>query len=374
MKITVVHPGNLGPSELRRWRALLRSGRELINPFLCPEFTLAVGRLRRDVRVAIIEEAGDVVGFFPFERHALGIGKPVGAGLTDAQGAILSPGLELDSSWLLKKCGLSVWEFDHLIGDQFPAHQASRHPSPFMDLRGGYEAYVNVIKLQSGKTYKSTMYKERKLGRDVGELRHRYGVTDRAALRTLMGWKSEQYRRTGRTDRFAWPWIVQLVEDLLHVDRPAFAGVLDMIYAGDRPVAGHFGLRSDTVLAGWFPSYDPEFARYSPGLIHHLSMAREAPKQGIQVVDMGRGDKEYKDKLKTGEFEVAEGRLARRTPAAGLHWLVRTPVRAARNTVLAQPRLREPADRLLKTYGRVRTSMLRTAHDDRSASVTETSR
>ncbi|AQZ63102.1 unnamed protein product [[Actinomadura] parvosata subsp. kistnae] len=369
MKISIVHPSDLRPFELRTWHVLLRSGRELVNPFLCPEFTLAVGRLRHDVRVAVIEDAVDIVGFFPFQRHALGIGKPVGAGLTDAQGAISAPGLELDPSWLLRRCELSVGEFDHLVADQFPAHHTSRHPSPFMDLRLGYDGYTDVIKRESGKTYRSTMYKERKLGRDADDVRQRYGITDLTALRTLVSWKSEQYRRTGRTDRFARPWIVQLVEDLLHVDTPGFAGVLDMVYAGDQPVAGHFGLRSDTVLADWFPSYDVAFAPYSPGLIQHLAMAREAAKQGIRVVDMGRGEKEYKNKLKSGDLLVAEGRLARHTPAAGLHWLVRTPLRATRNAVLARPRLREPTDRLLKGYGNVRNSLLRTDQDNRTKSA-----
>jgi hypothetical protein len=36
-------------------------------------------------------------------------------------------------------------------------------------------------------------------------------------------------------------------------------------------------------------------------------------------------------------------------------WLWRRPVRGLRNTVLAHPRLREPADRLLRTVGEVRS-------------------
>ncbi|MGW6503377.1 GNAT family N-acetyltransferase [Nonomuraea angiospora] len=374
MKITIVHPGDLSEPEICTWRVLLRSSFDFFSPFLCPEFTLAVGRLRADVRVAVIEDAGDIVGFFPFQRHALGVGKPVGAGLTDAQGAILASGLELDVSDLLKACGLSVWEFDHLVSDQFPAHHASCHSSPIMDLRGGFDAYLSEIKQSSAKTVKSTLYKQRKLGRDIGELHHRYACTDVAELGTLLRWKSEQYRRTGRTDRFAWPWIVQLVEDLLHVDTPDFGGVLDMIYAGDRPVAGHFGLRSDTVLAGWFPAYDPAFARFSPGLVHHLAMAREAAARGITIIDLGRGAKEYKDKLKNGEFLVAEGRLARSTPAAGLHWLVRTPLRGVRNTVLAHPALREPADRMLKTYGRLSSLLRRAPVVERDKSTADASR
>lgn len=298
-RIAVVPPSELGAAELEAWHALLRAGSGPANPFLCPEFTLAVGRLRDHVRVAAVEDGGRVAGFFPFERHRMGVGKPVGAGLTDAQGAILAPGLELDPATLLRACELSVWEFDHLVGGQFAAHHSSRHPSPVMDLSTGFAAYTDAI---TGKTYKTTLYKERKLGRDVGPVEHRYATADQAVLRTLTGWKTEQYRRTGRTDRFA---------------------------------------------------------RYSPGLIQHLNMARQAAGRGIALIDLGRGEKEYKEKLKTGELQVAEGRLARATSAAGLHWLVRTPVRGARNAVLATPALRVPADRALKGFGRLRTSLRR---------------
>ncbi|MGW0197163.1 GNAT family N-acetyltransferase [Nonomuraea sp. NPDC003201] len=356
MKITVVTPADLGASEIAAWRILQKGSPELANPFLCPEFTLAVGRHREQARVAIIEDGDRITGFFPFERHGLGTGKPIGAGLTDAQGAILAPETDIDVPSLLKACGLNVWEFDHLVAGQFPGHHASRHPSPIIDLRGGLDTYLETIKKNSGKTYKSTAYKERKLGRDTGEIRHDYAVTDPAALRTLLTWKSDQYRRTGRTDRFARPWITRLVHDLLQTDTPAFAGVLDILYAGDKPVAAHFGLRSDTVLAGWFPAYDTTYARYSPGLIQHLAMTRAAADHGILLIDMGRGDKEYKDKLKNGELEVAEGRLARATPAAGVHWLIRTPVREARNTVLSHPWLLRPADRFLKACGALQTA------------------
>jgi CelD/BcsL family acetyltransferase involved in cellulose biosynthesis len=176
-------------------------------------------------------------------------------------------------------------------------------------------------------------------------------------LRTLLAWKTDQYRRTGRTDRFAKPWIVELVEHLLATQTEHFGGVLDMIYVDGHPVAGHFGLRTRTTLAGWFPAYDTAYARYSPGLIHHLAMAERAAEAGIEIIDMGRGEKEYKEKLKNGEYYVAEGRIARRSVGAGAHWMLRVPVRRLRSTVLASPLLTSTADRTLKTFGRLRTTL-----------------
>ncbi|MEV4092223.1 GNAT family N-acetyltransferase [Streptosporangium saharense] len=358
MHVSIVHPRDLAKSDIERWRALQEADPAFDSPFLSPEFTIIVGELQEQVRVAVLQDGQETVGFLPFERHSMGIGKPVAAGLTDAQGLVHVKDLELDPRELIRACGLGVFEFDHLVsGQPLLAGRHTRHPSPIIDLRDGYDSYVETVRQNSGKTYRSTAYKARKLQRDAGPLQHDYATTDRAALRTLLGWKTDQYRRTGRTDRFARPWIVELVERLLATDTEHFGGVFDVLRVDGNPVAGHFGLRTATTLAGWFPAYDITYAKYSPGLIHHLAMAEKAAAAGIEVIDLGRGEKEYKEKLKNGEYEVMEGRIARPSAGASIHWALRVPVRKARGTVLASPLLRSTADRALKTFGRLRTSL-----------------
>ncbi|SDH39551.1 Acetyltransferase involved in cellulose biosynthesis, CelD/BcsL family [Sinosporangium album] len=358
MRVSVVHPRDLGEPEVARWRALQAANPAFDNPFLSPEFTVTVGTLRGHVRVAVLEDGGQITGFFPFERHPFGIGKPVAAGLTDAQGMVYVKDLEFDPLRLLRACRLSVYEFDHLVGGQpLEDGKGDVHPSPIMDLSAGFDAYVATIKSTSSKTYKTTLAKGRKIERDFGPLHHDYGTVDAEPMSALLGWKTDQYRRTGRTDRFAQPWIVELVQRLLHIDTPDFGGVLDMLYVDGKPLAGHFGLRTATTLVGWFPAYDTAFAKYSPGLMHHLAMAERAAEAGIGVIDLGRGEKEYKDKLKTGEYTVSEGRLARAGAGAGVHWILRVPIRTARGTVLANPALFKAADHVLKTFGRMRTAL-----------------
>src|ERR1700754_3432622 len=123
MKVTLVGPLDLGAAELRRWRALQRSDPALANPFLTPEFTIGVGRCRPGVRVAIVEDGQEVVAFFPHERTALGVGHPVGSGLTDLQGIIAPPDLRLDAHALRAACRLSVWDSAHLL-----AHKKTLEP------------------------------------------------------------------------------------------------------------------------------------------------------------------------------------------------------------------------------------------------------
>ncbi|WP_239137499.1 GNAT family N-acetyltransferase [Sphaerisporangium rufum] len=357
--MTVVRPGELGTAERTRWREIQHAAPALDNPFLSVEFALAMDRLRSYVRVAVVEDAGKIVGFMPFERHAFGIGKPLGSWLTTCHAFIADGGVELPARLLLRSCGLSVFDFDHMVAGQptWEPHVTAVRPVPMMDLTSGFESYVGHVRDQSPKNYKTVRYKERKLAREHGEIRLEWCAADPAVMRTLTGWKSDQYRRTGRVDRFAQPWIVELIDEMHGQDAPEFGGVLTMLYAGDTPVAGHFGLRTHHTLVGWFPAYDPDFARYSPGIMHHLHMAEQAASHGLGQVDMGKGGREYKSWLKNSVIHVSEGRVARPSATAAVHWMGRTPFNKARNIVIDRPQLYRLADRVLKGFGRMRTSL-----------------
>ncbi|WP_328745933.1 GNAT family N-acetyltransferase [Streptomyces sp. NBC_00285] len=362
MDIDVYRPGELSAADRAAWTALqskahLQGSPGLANPFLSPEFTLAVGRYRRGVRIAVVRERDEPVAFLPYQRTAAGVGRAVGLGISDAQGLVHRPGFTWDARELLRSCGLAVWEFDHLVEEQGPFESdASRgFPSPVLDVDQGYETYLAQLRKRSPKFTRTTLAKERRLHRAASEVRYVHDERDPAVLRTLMGWKSAQYRRTGRSDRFAHQWISGLVRQLFHTRSDSFAGILSVLYADGKPVAAHFGLRTERVLACWFPAYDPEYATYSPGLILHLRMAEAAAADGIAYLDLGRGHKEYKDSLKTRELTVSEGWVTRRHPIAALHRVRRVPVRALRNAVVTRPELFEPADRFLKKVGKIRT-------------------
>ncbi|MEV7468145.1 GNAT family N-acetyltransferase [Streptomyces kronopolitis] len=362
MDVAVYRPGELGGADRSAWTALQSrapalGSPQLANPFLSPEFAEAVDRCRGGVRVAVLHQEGRPAAFLPFQRSALGIGRAVGLGVSDAQGLVHRPGFGWDARELLRACGLSVLEFDHLVAGQQPFETASsvRHASPVIDVDQGFEAYLAGLRARSPKFTRTTLAKERKLGRDVGPVRYVHDERDPAALPALMRWKSAQYRRTGRTDRFAKPWIVRLLRHLFHTRTDSFAGLLSVLYAGERPVAAHFGLRSDAVLGCWFPAYDPQFAKFSPGLVLHLRMAQAAAAESMAYLDLGRGAKDYKDSLKTRELTVSEGWVMRPHPVALGHRARRAPVRALRNAVLARPELFASADRVLKQWGRLRS-------------------
>jgi CelD/BcsL family acetyltransferase involved in cellulose biosynthesis len=356
MQASVVRPNELGAAELSAWRAMQAATPELDCAFLSAPFTLAVGRARSTTRVAVLEDGGEIVGFLPFDLAGRRTARPIAPGVSDAQGLVHVPGLEWSARELLAGCGVDVWEFDHLIAGQlaFAGQNVVRRPSPVIDLSGGYDAYISERRRTSKETVKSTRYKQRKLEREVGESRFEFDATDRSVLSALMQWKSAQYRRTGRRDRFAVRWIQQLVFDLFETRSDGCSGTLSVLYAGPHSVAAHFGLRSESRLSSWFPSYDMRFARYSPGLSLHFRMAEAAAAAGLRCFELGKGDERYKQSLKSGDLWVGEGWVDRPSVAAVIRRARRAPRRHAVDFIMSRPALRQNARRTRAWVGSLR--------------------
>ena len=189
MDISVYRPGELTAADRAAWtsiqsKAHLQGAPELGNPFLSPEFALAVGRCRRGVRIAVVREGGEPVAFLPFQRTATGVGRAVGLGVSDAQGVVHRPGFTFDARELLKACGLAVWEFDHLVDGQtaFAPAATGSFPSPVMDVDQGYDAYLAHLRARAPKFTRTTLAKERKLARDHEDVRYVHDERDPAAL------------------------------------------------------------------------------------------------------------------------------------------------------------------------------------------------
>jgi CelD/BcsL family acetyltransferase involved in cellulose biosynthesis len=214
----------------------------------------------------------------------------------------------------------------------------------------GYDSYVAERQRTSKKIFRSTFSKLRKLERDVGATCLEFDAHDSDALGLLTRWKSVQYRRTGHRDRFSVGWIAELVRDLFETRSDGCSGTLSALRSGNRLVAVHFGLRSESTLSCWFPAYDVTLARYSPGLALHLLMAEAAAAAGIRYLDLGKGDEEYKLSLKNGDLIVGEGWIDRPSAVAVARRLQQAP----RRFVVSHPPARRAVRSVLKQISNVR--------------------
>jgi CelD/BcsL family acetyltransferase involved in cellulose biosynthesis len=156
--------------------------------------------------------------------------------------------------------------------------------------------------------------KERfKIGkRTFGDIHLEFAVTDHATLDWMMKFKSIQYQNTtGALDIFAIPWIRQLLHNMLDTNEPEFKGVMSCLYGDGTTLGCHFGIQSQSVLHAWFPTYDTKFSQMSPGMLLFYEMARLAQNNGVDTIDLGRGEQEYKTRFMTHTVGLCEGIVSR---------------------------------------------------------------
>src|SRR5437762_931538 len=108
-------------------------------------------------------------------------------------------------------------------------------------------------------------------------------------------------------------------------------------------------MRSGAVLHSWFPSYNVELARYSPGFLCRIEVMKAAESRGIRRIDFGKGLEAFKYRLMSDVTKVAEGTADLRHGAAAM----RRAWWSARDLVRSSP-LATPARVLAQNVRRVR--------------------
>ncbi len=313
VRAELVHPRDLGPGDLDRWRALQQADPLVGSPFLGPSFARIMGAVREDARVAVLDESS---GFFAFHRERGGVAAPLGRTLADYQGVVADAGLDWTPRELLRASGLRSYAFDHMVAAQQqwgPAIRA-RTPSPFVDLTR-FDPEKDMPR--------ESRQKARRLARD-GDPRFVWHDPDPAVLAQLVGWKREQYARTGVYDIFDHDWVPRLVARVHAAAEEDLTGVLACLYDGDDLIAAQLALQAGPVMHLWMPAYDPARADESPGLILQREILLAAPANGAEILDFGKGTDSYKGRFANGEIEVGDGSVQAGRAAAAVAGSVRS--------------------------------------------------
>ena len=305
MTFRVIDGRGLPDAEARTWAEIQAAQAEFASPYFCPEFTQAMARVRSDVRVAVMESGGEAVGFFPFHDLGDGAAEPVGGRISDYQGAIVRAGIAWSIHDLFRAAGIRSWPFRHLLAcqEEFRPYHATPERSLVMDFSRGFEAYAEEIRAGGSKVIGKVAHRAQSLQPLTVEL-DSLAAED---MEWLMGCKSEQYRRSERTDLFALSWPRKALIALHATRSERFSGTLSVLKRGGETIAAHFGMRSRTVWHYWFPCYDRRFRAYSPGLILLLEMAKAAPALGAKTIDLGAGEADYKSRLSNASVALARG-------------------------------------------------------------------
>lgn len=332
-------PTTLTDRERSTWHAYQRENTLLDSPYFRPEWCDALAAVGRPIEIAVhcAADSEEPLAFLAFERdghHAY----PTGRRINDYQALICRDNdIHVDAGELLNATNLSSIAFDHLVSDQaaFCEFHEQQDSSPYIDLAEGREAYAAGLS-KSGRSDASTARRKgRKLAREVGDVQLNWSSLDDADLDRLFDWKSKQYHETGVPDVFASDWTRQLLSNLREHASADFAGVLSTLTAGNEVVAVHFGIRCHGVLHWWFPSYDDDFGKYSPGRVMLQQMIDGGPEAGITKIDLGKGMSSYKERTMSAATPLAVGivenapvrRFVRQSATSAKGWLKQTPLR-----------------------------------------------
>ncbi|MBB2890143.1 GNAT family N-acetyltransferase [Flexivirga oryzae] len=295
---------------LDAWTEIRQLVPALHGPFFDPAFVRAVHETVGPVTLLIGQEKnGEISTIWPVHRRGARV-IPVGWPGADFQGPLCRS--TVDPTEMLTAIGARTLFFDHLLRGLGVPEQVVHtwRPSPYLDVTGGLDGYLGRASRSGRDNLSQARRRARKASAELGELRFTPESTSFALLGELIRLKRRQYAATGSGDFFAESGHRELLEHLFLSSSENFAGVLSAVHCGDTLLAAHFGLRANGVLHWWFPVYEPEVARFSPGWILLRELISAAPSLGVDRIDLGRGDDEYKRRAKTGEVFVGKATIS----------------------------------------------------------------
>jgi len=300
-QVTVVPGRELSAEHVRAWSAIQSTNPCLDSPFFRPEFTIAVSQEVANMVVGILHDpSGTPIGFLPYLLARPGFGKNLA--ICDYQGVIAPPSIHFDASELIRKCGLKVWEFDHLVTTSQAFHKYHTHTveSPIIDISRGFDAYKESLGPDGRRHLAKAATSARKALRELGPLTLVCKSDDARVMQAMHRWREQKYGALPM-------WVHRTLDSIRTWNKPEFSGVLSALYAGDDLVAVHFGVQSQSVLHWWFPAYNPDLARYAPGILLLLNMLEQSAKLGITKVDLGKGVQDYKRRFQNTSVILATG-------------------------------------------------------------------
>jgi len=294
VRIETIHPKELGQAEAVLWRVHQRADAALASPYLSPDWAQAVGAVRTDARVCVIDGGRGFLGAQRLSRFsAMGLGAPI----ADTQGVVSEAGLGVTAGALCRALKVGRIDFTHAPAGQTlfkPAFSEGAWVAETFSSRDLYEA---ALRAKRAEFVRQTDKKLRKLTR---EREVTFGVsTAPADFEILLAWKRAQLKQTRQPAIWDAPWVRHVIETCFHARAPHFAGRLFTMHVDGRVAAANFCLAGERALHMWIIGHDEAFEAASPGVQLARWVVGWAGEHGLAEVDFGPGAYRYKRQLST---------------------------------------------------------------------------
>jgi CelD/BcsL family acetyltransferase involved in cellulose biosynthesis len=296
VRVDVQKLSDLSDALADRWRALQCLTPDFMTPLVGPNFAQLVARHRPNAKVAIGYINDIAVAFFAFHPTANGHARAIGAPFCDYQAIVSDPSVTLNGPDFLAKARIASLSFTSLMDPSGLFDTASMTTVEAYRIDCGGNGALQMDKLRGGnpKWAKNLRRLGHKMTRELGVIKLVGHDTNQASFDTLMAIKVDQFYRTGITNVLGSKWVKAFMQDLFALRGGDFGGCMISLYAGDKFVAGHFGVRQGDWFHPWIASTCKASHPYSPGIIFMSEMIQQADRLGLRIIDLSEGHSHYK--------------------------------------------------------------------------------
>ncbi|WP_420432149.1 GNAT family N-acetyltransferase [Hyphobacterium sp.] len=297
-------PSELTPEERGAWIAFTDDNGALASPYFRLEFAECCEEVRSDTRIIVGRTGGQISGFLPLQLGRIGYARPLAGPLGDVHGLIVPDDGEADPRAYLQAAGVPLFEFHSAtgIGQNWRDYGVCRDGAWICNVSNGFDAYMADRKKLSSSAMRNYRSRFRRLEAEEGGFEFRMDDKTPENLAQMIDMKRAQYRQTKVFDVFSVGWTRQLVAAILRRKSDRFEGLCSTLTINNKVAAIHIGMTSERLTHYWFPVYNPQHSRLSPGILLLMEMIRCAADQGKSGVDLGPGD--YRFKADLGSYQM----------------------------------------------------------------------
>jgi CelD/BcsL family acetyltransferase involved in cellulose biosynthesis len=296
VRVEIINLGQLTAILAQRWRDLQAATPDFMSPLLGPDFAILIAKYRPDAKLAVGYMDEQAVAFFPFHPTSSGYARAIGAPFCDYQAIVSDPAASISGADFVGKAGIaSLWcsslSDPHGLFDQTTMTPVEAYR---IDCTETGTAYMHLLRQANSKWTKNVRRLRSKMEREMGAISLVGHDTSKTSFDTIMAVKIRQLYKTGLTNVFRPRWVKAFMQELFEMRSGVFGGCLVSLYAGDKLVAGQFGVRYGDWYHPWIVSSVPEYHSLAPGILCLSEMIGAADELGFRIIDLASDHGHYK--------------------------------------------------------------------------------
>ena len=313
---TVLKAEQLDASLVDVWNRMLHGHSAFRSPLLTPEFFQAVARIRDDARICVWYRDQKPIGFLPHHSRPGRFARPIGAPFSDYSALISEADFGMSGATALKMAGIDRFQAIGLMDPYalFDTANAELDEAYAIDLS------PEAADIELAKKHRKNINRLMRQAQEaLGPIDFVVGDRNAAHFESMVQLKRDQLHKTGLHDFIGNDWTQSFLRALFQAEPTGLHGVLVTMMAGDTPLAYHFGVRLGAIMHPWIATYDPTYARFTPGQAYLANCHEPLRQAGIDYYDLATGMNSYKKSFCNVQFPVKHACLHANSASANRH-------------------------------------------------------